>query len=74
MWKKFSIIVAIVIAILSVSVSSFASAYLANTKSGKFHVYNCRTIKNHDAWYFVEYESREEAIEDGFVPCKICDP
>ena len=43
-------------------------------ESGKFHYYNCPTIKNHGAPYFVTYNSRETAIADGYIPCKRCSP
>lgn len=53
---------------------ALASTYLANTKSGKFHLYNCQTIKHPNAAHFVPYESRDACIADGYIPCKKCHP
>ena len=59
---------------LSIATPTLASDYLANTKSGKFHYADCRTIKHPDAPYFVPYNSRDEAIADGYEPCGVCKP
>ena len=59
---------------LTVATPTLASDYLANTKSGKFHYADCRTIKHPDAPHFVPYSSRDEAIADGYEPCGVCEP
>lgn len=51
-----------------------ASTYLANTKSGKFHYSNCRTIKHPNAAHFVAYESRDACVNAGYKPCGVCHP
>ena len=56
---------------LSIATPTLASDYLANTKSGKFHYADCRTIKHPDAPH---YSSRDEAIADGYEPCGVCKP
>ncbi len=59
---------------LSVLVVSNAFAYIGNTNSYKFHNDYCRAaakIRPHNKIYI---ETREEAINAGFVPCKICNP
>ena len=71
--KKFVLILTAIMLVLSIS-PSLAADYLANTKSGKFHYYNCSTIKHPNAAHFVSYNSREAAIADGYVPCRRCNP
>ena len=73
--KKVYLALVVMISLLLLSETvGLASTYLANTKSGKFHYYNCPTIKNHGAPYFVTYNSRELAIANGYIPCKRCAP
>ncbi|MBR1729615.1 MAG: nuclease [Selenomonadaceae bacterium] len=67
------LILAMILFALSIS-PSYAVSYLANAKSGKFHIYNCPTIKHPNAAHFVPYNSRDAAIADGYIPCKRCDP
>ena len=59
---------------LSIATPTLALDYLANTKSGKFHYTDCRTIKHPDVLHFVHYSSRDEAIADGYEPCGVCEP
>lgn len=49
--------------------------YIANTNTKKFHVPSCSSVdemKESNKWYF--YGTREELIEQGYVPCKRCNP
>ena len=63
----------ILVALLStLCLAAPALAYLGNPRMMKFHNESCRTIKHRGN--FVEIESREEAIEEGYVPCKVCHP
>lgn len=72
---KAKIMIAVIIAMLVVMMSNaLASTYLANTKSGKLHYYNCSTIKYPNAAHFVPYESRDAAVADGYIPCQRCHP
>jgi prophage lambdaCh01, nuclease domain protein len=73
MLKKFALATIATMA-LSIATPALASDYLANTKSGKFHFADCRTIKHPDAPHFVPYDSRDEAIADGYKPCGVCEP
>lgn len=73
MLKKLAL-TAIAAMALSIATPALASDYLANTKSGKFHFVNCRTIKHPDAPHFVPYDSRDAAIADGYKPCGVCKP
>ena len=49
--------------------------YVLNTNSMKFHTSDCRSVgqmKEENKSFFTG--SREEVLEMGYVPCKICDP
>ena len=54
--------------------AAYASGYLLNTQSGKFHYASCRTIKHPNSAKFVPVESRDEAIVQGYQPCGVCKP
>ncbi len=59
---------------LSVLIVSNTFAYIGNTNSHKFHHDYCSAaakIRPHNRIYI---ETRAEAINAGFVPCKICNP
>ena len=73
MLKKLALAIMATVA-FSIATPALASDYLANTKSGKFHFADCRTIKHPDAPHFVPYDSRDEAIADGYKPCGVCEP
>ncbi|MBQ9479587.1 MAG: nuclease [Selenomonadaceae bacterium] len=61
-------------AVILVATPGLAADYLGNTRSMKFHRYSCSTIKHHDAPHFVAFNTRDEAIAAGYVPCKRCNP
>ena len=65
--------VAIIFAVL-VPIAAFASAYVGNSNSGKFHYQGCKWEQKMLESNRVYYNSREEAIADGYVPCKVCRP
>lgn len=71
MMKKISLALAMICMVSSFS-TAFAAEYLGNPRSMKFHYTNCRTIKHPEN--FVTIESRDEAIEEGYVPCGVCNP
>ena len=54
--------------------AAYASGYLLNTQSCKFHYASCRTIKHPNSAKFMPVESREEAIAQGYRPCGVCKP
>ena len=57
---------------LMVATPAMATDYLANPRSMKFHYSTFRTIKHPEN--FIPYSSREAAINDGYVACKVCHP
>lgn len=53
---------------------SSAAVYIGNKKSKKFHYASCSSVKDMKEKNKVELNTREEAIEKGYVPCKNCNP
>lgn len=55
--------------------ASASAAYIGNINSAIFHYEDCRLggsrIKEENRVYF---DTREEAIADGYRPCKVCKP
>ncbi len=72
--QKIFLAVTLTILLIWAAAPALASTYLANTKSGIFHVYSCSTIKHHNAAHFVPYESRQACVDDGYRPCRKCNP
>ena len=52
----------------------FDFAYVANANSKKFHRAGCSSIGDMSDSNKIGYNSAQEAIDDGFVPCKRCHP
>lgn len=52
--------------------SSSQYAYIGNKNSHKFHRISCSTLPNESNRIY--YATRNEAVNDGMVPCKRCNP
>ncbi len=50
------------------------ASYVGNARSKKFHRADCRYVAEMSPANRVEFRSREEAIRQGYVPCKVCQP
>lgn len=48
--------------------------YIGNKRTKKFHYPSCPSVNDINKSNQVELNSREEAIEHGYVPCKRCEP
>ena len=57
-----------------VLVCSTAFAYVGNTRTGKFYRDGCRYVQRMSESNKEYIETREEAIDEGYVPCKVCRP
>ncbi|MBQ7476025.1 MAG: nuclease [Selenomonadaceae bacterium] len=51
-----------------------AANYVGNANTKKFHYPNCSSVREMNPNNRVEINSREEAIAQGYVPCKRCKP
>lgn len=53
---------------------ALAANYVGNTNSYKFHRVTCRAAKRISPGNRIEFSTRQEAINYGMTPCKICKP
>lgn len=51
-----------------------AAAYMGNSRQKIFHQLNCKFAKKALAKNRVYFESREEAVNAGYRPCRTCKP
>lgn len=58
----------------SSSSSSGSGNYVGNANTGKFHVSGCGSVSKMSEKNKVFFSSRDEAVKQGYVPCKICNP
>lgn len=58
----------------SSSSSSSSGSYVANANTGKFHISSCSSVSKMSEGNKVFLSSRDEAINQGYVPCKRCNP
>lgn len=49
-------------------------AYIGNSNTGKFHYDDCRYVSRMAPYHQVYFNTRDEAINSGYVPCKVCRP
>ena len=61
-------------AILNQNTGDDSGSYIGNSNSMKFHASDCRYgLKVSDS-NKVTFDSREDAINQGYKPCKVCNP
>ena len=53
---------------------AYNGEYIGNARSHKFHRPDCRWAKKIGPVNRVSFKSRQEAINQGYVPCKVCKP
>lgn len=58
----------------SSSSSSDSGSYVGNANSGKFHESWCSSVNKMSEGNKVFFSNREEAINQGYMPCKKCNP
>lgn len=51
-----------------------ASLYVGNSNTGKFHYNDCTLAHRIAVYYRMYFDSREEALAVGYIPCEICKP
>jgi len=64
------------LAVFFLAVLSIAASYrfVGSTKSNKYHDPTCKQALKIQAENIVTFNSAKEALEAGYVPCKICNP
>jgi len=53
---------------------SDAGQYVGSNKSNKFHRTSCGYVRRIKPENIIYFESREEAVNYGYIPCKVCCP
>ena len=56
------------------SSSSSSGSYVGNSNTGKFHFSGCGSVNKMSEKNKVFFSSRDEAVNQGYVPCKKCNP
>jgi len=74
MLKKKLIPLFLVLAMVISVATAFASSYIGNSNTYKFHYSSCRYVGKMSESHKVWFSSRDEAIDAGYVPCKVCRP
>ena len=70
--KKFLIAIAAIILVVTGNV--LAANYIGNANTGKFHYADCYMVNKMNPANKVYMETRDEAVNAGYVPCKRCNP
>ena len=72
--KKFLTALVAIIFVTTAVATVFAANYVGNAKSKKFHVASCTYAKKMSPQNRVDFSSRDEAVDEGYIPCKRCNP
>lgn len=72
--KKLALILTLIFSILAVATPTLANVYVGNLKSYKFHYQGCQWERKMWESNRIYFDSRDEAINYGMVPCKVCRP
>ena len=51
-----------------------SGGYIGNLNSHKFHVVDCEGVKKMSEKNKVYFKSRQDALNEGYVGCKMCNP
>jgi len=69
------ILIILLMAFISVCLSLAADyKYVGSAKSNKYHYPTCQWALKIKAENLVTFKSAKEALEAGYIPCKVCKP
>jgi methylphosphotriester-DNA--protein-cysteine methyltransferase len=71
MKKAFALVLVSVFFLASLA---YSAEYWASKNSNKYHYPNCRYAQKIKPSNLVKFNSPEQAIKAGYVPCKVCKP
>ena len=82
MSKKLIAALLVVLLLLPIAIGLFCpetigaagQEYWGSQKSDKFHYPSCRYAKKILKTNLIIFESRQDALDAGYVPCKVCKP
>ena len=71
MKKFFAVIIALIV---TTTAFATAAAYVGNSDTHKFHFADCSSVGKMNPAHKVDFNTRDEAVAAGYVPCKRCKP
>jgi len=74
MRKAKSIIVVTILSFFILATSALSAEFWASAKSNKYHYPSCRWAQKIKSSNLIVFKNPEEAIQAGYVPCKVCRP
>jgi micrococcal nuclease len=74
MKRKLAALFVLAAVVATFATTALASTYVANASTGKFHYSDCRYVNRMNESNKVYYDDRDEVINAGYVPCKVCRP
>jgi len=72
--KKFFAAIVTIIFMTATFATVLASNYIGNANTKKFHYANCSSVNKMNPANRVDFTTREEAVNAGYIPCKRCQP
>ncbi len=72
--KKRMLTILTFLLILTLPIYVYAANYIGNKNSYKFHYAKCHYVAKMNPKNKVYFNTRQEAINSGYVPCKVCKP
>ncbi len=73
-WNPKTIVAYVFVISLFLVSASISLEFWGSKHSNKYHYPTCRWAKKIKPYNLVIFESPEEAIEAGYIPCKVCKP
>jgi len=73
-FKRKLLPIIVVLLIACSAATALASTYVGNARTHKLHYADCRYVGEMNDNNKVYFEDRDEAINEGYVPCKVCRP
>jgi len=71
---KFQVLILIAIFILFFASNTLSAQFWASMNSIKYHYPSCKWAQKISKRNLIIFNSPEEAIKAGYVPCKVCKP
>ena len=72
--KKFLSIILTLVFLVGVSLCAFAASYIGNKNTKKFHESDCHWVQKIKQENILYLKDRDQAINNGYIPCKVCQP
>jgi len=67
-------LIAVIVCLGFFAVSALSAEFWGSKKSNKYHYPTCKRAMNIKSDNLVKFNSPEEAVKAGYVPCKVCKP